>query len=96
MLIWLLKLLRFKFLSWLFGHVEKRLDKKDKVNFKIYDVTTIHRMWWRNYSQRLFLKNQNWAYVWISCLNFYTVCFYSMPSWGVLKYIETKLLATCF
>ena len=29
----------FKFLSWLFGHVEKRLDQKDKVNFEIYDVT---------------------------------------------------------
>ena len=29
----------FKFLSWLFGHVKKRLDKKDKVNFKFYDVT---------------------------------------------------------
>ena len=31
----------FKFLSWLFGHVEKRLDKKDKVEvyFKICDVT---------------------------------------------------------
>ena len=29
----------FKFLSWLFGHVEKRLDYKDKVNFKFYDVT---------------------------------------------------------
>ena len=28
----------FKFLSWLFGHVAKRLDKKDKVNFKFYDV----------------------------------------------------------
>ena len=23
----------FKFLSWFFGHVAKRLDKKDKVNF---------------------------------------------------------------
>ena len=30
----------FKFLSWLFGHDEKRLDKKDKINFKIYDITT--------------------------------------------------------
>ena len=30
----------FKFLSWLFGHVEKRLDYKGKVDFKIYDVTT--------------------------------------------------------
>ena len=29
----------FKFLSWFFGHVTKRLDKKDKVNFKFYDVT---------------------------------------------------------
>ena len=29
----------FKFLSWLFGHAAKQLDKKDKVNFKFYDVT---------------------------------------------------------
>ena len=29
----------FKFLSWLFGHVAKRLDKKDQVNFKFYNVT---------------------------------------------------------
>ena len=30
----------FKFLSWIFGHVEKQLDQKDKVNFKIYNATT--------------------------------------------------------
>ena len=30
----------FKFLSWLFGPIEKRLDLKTKVNFKIYYVTT--------------------------------------------------------
>ena len=29
-----------KFLSSLFGHKEKRLYRKDKVNFKIYDATT--------------------------------------------------------
>ena len=29
----------FKFLPWLLGHVSKRLDTKDKVNFKFYDVT---------------------------------------------------------
>ena len=29
----------FKFLPGLFGYVEKRLVKKAKVNFKIYDVT---------------------------------------------------------
>ena len=34
----------FRFLSWHFGHVRRRLDEKDKVNFKIYDVTT----WLRN------------------------------------------------
>ena len=29
-----------KFLFWLFGYVSKRLDYKDKVDSKIYDVTT--------------------------------------------------------
>ena len=29
----------FHFLSWLFGYVEKRLNKKSKVNLKIYQVT---------------------------------------------------------
>ena len=27
-----------------------------------------------------FLKNQNWTYLWINSLNFYTVSFYHMPS----------------
>ena len=30
----------FKFLSRLIGHIAKRLYKKDKINFKFYDVTT--------------------------------------------------------
>ena len=42
------------------------------------------------------LKNQNWAYLWINSLRFYTVCYYCMPSWGLSKYIETKLQNTCF
>ena len=29
----------FKFLSCEFGHIAKRLDKKDKVNFKFYDIS---------------------------------------------------------
>ena len=33
----------FKFLSWIFGHIIKQLDSKDKVNFKIYVAT-----WLRN------------------------------------------------
>ena len=30
----------FTLLSWLFGDVEKQLDLKDEVNFKIYDAAT--------------------------------------------------------
>ena len=30
----------FKFFCYLFGRVEKRLVYKDKVNFKIHDITT--------------------------------------------------------
>ena len=29
-------------------------------------------------------------------VKFYIVCFYCMLSWGLLKYIETKLPTTCF
>ena len=29
----------FTSLSWLFGHVEKRLDKKTWIKFKLYDIT---------------------------------------------------------
>ena len=43
-----------------------------------------------------FLKNQNWAYLWINSLKFYTFSFNCMPSWGLAKYIETKLQNTCF
>ena len=35
--LFVLKILTF--LSWLFVHAAKRLNYKDKVNFKIYDVT---------------------------------------------------------
>ena len=30
-----------KFLFWIFGHAEKRLDKKAQVNFKIYDTANL-------------------------------------------------------
>ena len=29
----------FKFLCWLFGHLEKRLGEKHMVNFQMYDIT---------------------------------------------------------
>ena len=35
-----------KFLSWFIGHVAKRLDKKDRVNFKFYDL----KVWLTNNS----------------------------------------------
>ena len=36
-----------------------------------------------------FLKSQNWTYLLIDGIKFYTVCFYCMSSWGLSKYIET-------
>ena len=42
------------------------------------------------------LKNQNWAYVWISSLKFYAVSFYCMSSWGLSKYTKSKLQTGCF
>ena len=126
----------FKFSCWHFGHIEKRLDYKDKVSFIIHDITTwgkkqlqytyclisqeamAIRLWnlvswytitWRtfflknstqNVVEELFpepvLKNYNWAYLWINSLKFYTVCFYCILSWGLSKYIKTKLDTTCF
>ena len=38
-----------------------------------------------------FLKNENWAYLWINWLNFQIVFFYCVPSWGLSIYMETRL-----
>ena len=43
-----------------------------------------------------FIKNQNWAYLWINSLTFYIVCFCRMASWGLSKYTETKLQTIYF
>ena len=59
---------------------------------------------WKNHTQNMveklfpdpFLKNQNWAYIWMSSLKFYTVFFNYRPSWGPSKYTETKLENACF
>ena len=42
------------------------------------------------------LKDQNGVYLWINNLKIYAVCFDCMLSWGLSKYIETKLQTTCF
>ena len=44
----------------------------------------------------LLLKSRDLVYLWIVSLNFNTVCFYCMPSWGILIYTETKLQNICF
>ena len=44
----------------------------------------------------LFSKKSKLRYLWINTLKFYTICFYCMPSWGLSKYIETKLQNLCF
>ena len=56
----------FKFLSWIFDHVSKRLDWKDKVNFKCYDVTA----WLRHncnilFAQYLEKQRQSDSEVWL-------------------------------
>ena len=38
-----------------------------------------------------FSKKSNWAYLLINSLKFYTNCLYCMLSWGLSKYIESKL-----
>ena len=52
----------------------------------------------KNHTQNMVEKlfPDPWAYLWINTLKFYTVCFYCMPSWGLSKYIETKLQTTYF
>ena len=57
----------------------------------------------KNYTQNVveklfpdpFLKNQNWAYLWINMLKLYKFCFYCLLSWGLSELIETKLQSTC-
>ena len=62
-----------------------------------YTMSNIFLIFLKNHTQNVveelvpdaFLKNQNWAYIWINSLKFYIVCFYFMPSSGLSKYIET-------
>ena len=36
-----------------------------------------------------FIKSQNWAYLWINSVKFYTVCCHCIANWRLSKYIET-------
>ena len=53
-----------------------------------------NEMWW--IFPDPFLKNQNWAYLWITIVKFPTVPFYGIPSWGLSEYIETKVQTTYY
>ena len=51
------------------------------------------KMWWRNYSQTL-SKKQNWVYLWINSLKFYSLFFiiYQLEDyWSIMK-LSCRLL----
>ena len=66
----------FTFLSWLFDHIEKRFDKKAKVNFKVYDIdweinncsTHIAQYFkkWRQSGNEVSLVNRRYCEKWFS------------------------------
>ena len=102
----------FKFLSWSFGHVSKRLDwaivihilpnisrskgnQTIKFGLLIYcNMKSYTKCGWL--VSDAFPNNLDWAYLWINSLKFYAVSFCCMETWGISKYIETKLQTTCF
>ena len=57
---------------------------------KHFSWKIIHKMRWRSVF-RPFSKKLKFCILSIYSLMFYTVYFYCMPSWGLLKYIEIKL-----
>ena len=94
-------------MSWLLVIWKNNLIRKIRLITKFMtsepgkETIAIHSKCSQNVVEKLFsgsfLKNyQNWAYLLINSLKFYTVCFYCMPKWGISKYIEIKLQATCF
>ena len=67
-----------------------------KHNMKNIFLERLYTKWGRQTIARPFIKNQNWTYLWINSLKFYTVYFYCMAIWGLSKYFETKMRTTCF
>ena len=49
----------FKVLSWVLGDSEKRLDHKDNVNFKAYDVTTWETNNWKTLLPNISISKGN-------------------------------------
>ena len=61
----------------------------------IFSWNNVHKRGGKT-SPSSFPKSQNWIYIWISNLKFYSINFHCMPNWDLPKYIETKLQTTCF
>ena len=100
----------FKFLSWLFGHVAKRLDKTDKVNFnqtmkvgQLIECNMRNISFEKSYTNVMeklvpdpLLRNYNWAYLWINDQEFYTVCFYCTTSEGCRNILKLRCTPLAF
>ena len=57
-----------------------------------------YKFFLKNHAQNvvgLFLKSQNWVYLWTNNLKFFATCFDGITSWGLSQYIETKLQTNC-
>ena len=83
----------FQFLSWLFGHVRKRLDKKDYVNFKIYDVTTWLTNLWINILKLFifcFSCLPSWGLSKVMEIKLQTICFYLIKTFLFLYFFISK------
>ena len=67
-----------------------KLGPLTKYQEKHFSSKIIHKLWWKLFPDS-FLKNQNWAYLWINSLRFYTIFLSCNTSCQLSKYIETKL-----
>ena len=72
----------FSFLPWPFGHVAKRLDKKDKSVAVSLTNNWSKRNHGIKFCQLIILST--------SLNQYYIVCFYCMSSWGLSKHIKIK------
>ena len=55
------------------------------------------KMWYRNYLQPLSKKkNQNWVYLWIGSIKFYTFCICCMSSWRLSNLLKISFTPLAF
>ena len=76
----------FTFFSWLFGYVEKRLDRNVKVNSRVHDVTK-----WTTNNMRIICQEKNVSHV-IICKLIKFHCLLAFTSWDIEKYMYCTYL----